>query len=30
MSDFAKDLSEALTEYWRGALTQPADLELKR
>jgi hypothetical protein len=36
MSDFAKDLAQALTEYWRGALApvEPADTiqqpELKR
>jgi AcrR family transcriptional regulator len=24
LSGFAKDLTQALTEYWRGALTQPA------
>jgi AcrR family transcriptional regulator len=32
LSDFAKDLSEALTEYWRGALApaRPADMESKR
>ena len=31
MSDFAKDLSEALTEYWRGALAATStELELKR
>jgi len=32
LSDFAKDLAQALTEYWRGALAppQPAEMELKR
>ena len=30
LSDFAKDITEALTEYWRGALTATADLDLER